>query len=112
MIVRTVIFRILQSAGHWVDVVEDGKTALDALYATHYDLAIMDLQMPHMGGLQAVQRFLDGGGTVPFVVLTANASPDIMQACERAGVRICLTKPVEARHLLGVVSSLTLDGTD
>ena len=72
---RKVIARILESAGHRVDLVEDGEEALDALYRRTYDLAIMDLQMPRMGGLQAVRRYLDGGDSVPFIVLTANATP-------------------------------------
>ena len=104
---RKVIARILESAGHRVDLVEDGEEALHALYRKPYDLAIMDLQMPHMGGLQAVRRYLDGGDSVPFVVLTANATTEAMQECANAGVRACLTKPVEAGHLLAVVSNVT-----
>ena len=90
-----------------MDLVEDGEEALDALYRRTYDLAIMDLQMPRMGGLQAVRRYLDGGDSVPFIVLTANATPDAVRECADAGVRACLTKPVEARNLLAVVSSVS-----
>ena len=104
---RKVIAKILESAGHRVDLVEDGAEALDALYRTSYDLAIMDLQMPQMGGLQAVRRYLGGGDNLPFVVLTANATTYAVQECADAGVRACLTKPVEARHLLAVVSKVT-----
>ena len=104
---RKVIAKILESAGHRVDLVEDGEEALAALYRTSYDLAIMDLQMPQMGGLQAVRRYLGGGDSLPFIVLTANATTDAVQECADAGVRACLTKPVEARHLLAVVSSVT-----
>ena len=104
---RKVIARILESAGHRVDLVEDGEEALDALYRSTYDLAIMDLQMPQMGGLQAVRRYIDSGDNIPFIVLTANATTDAARECADAGVRACLTKPVEARHLLAVVSDVT-----
>lgn len=67
-----VISRTLQRVGHCVDVVEDGKSALDALCERYYDLAILDLQMPLLGGLQVVQKFRANGGGIPVVVLTAD----------------------------------------
>ena len=104
---RKVIARILESAGHRVDLVEDGEEALVALRRFAYDLAIMDLQIPQMGGLQAMRQYLSDGDDIPFVVLTANATTQALQECTDAGVRACLTKPVEARHLLAVVADLS-----
>ena len=102
---RKVIAGILQSAGHRVDLVEDGQEALQALHAKRYDLAIMDLQMPRMGGLEAIRQYLGSGECLPFIVLTANATTQTIEECTTVGVRNCLTKPVEAQQLLTVVST-------
>ena len=106
VIIGKVIPRTLQSVGHCVDVVEDGKSALDALCERHYDLAILNLQMPLLGGLQVVQKFRANGGGIPIVVLTADPSVETIHECELAGVNTCLSKPVSAHHLLSIVSAL------
>ena len=107
---RKVIAEILESAGHRVDLAEDGTEALDALDRSRYDVAIMDMQMPVMGGLQAVRAYREKGGedhAPPFIVLTANATTEAVQECADVGVEVCLTKPVQARRLLEVVEDVT-----
>ena len=107
---QLVIEKMLQTASHEVTLVGNGEEALDALAEREFDLVIMDLNMPVMGGLDAVRlhRFATGGRDLPpFVALTADATNDSRLQCEAAGMDAYLTKPVELQELLAVVDHLT-----
>ena len=100
---------ILERAGHTVRVVGDGEQALDALENERFDVIIMDLNMPQLGGLDAARayRFMDPESThVPIIMLSADATPETMRECENAGVDAFIPKPVEARRLLDTIASL------
>ncbi len=107
---QLVIEKMLQNANHQVTLVGNGEQALDALAEREFDLVIMDLNMPVMGGLDAVRlhRFATGGHDLPpFVALTADATSDSRRQCEAAGMDAYLTKPVELQELLALVDRLT-----
>jgi two-component system sensor histidine kinase RpfC len=106
---QKVLRTILERAGHRVVTVENGEQALDALDKDNFDLAIVDMQMPVMGGAEAVKlyRFTVGNGhRVPFVMLTADATEDARRAAAEAHVDAFLTKPVPARLLLDTVQEV------
>lgn len=96
---------------HQVDLVENGEQALDKLEESNYDLLILDMNMPQMGGLDVVKvhRALSRQpmGT-PVIILTANATLEAKLECERAHIDAYLTKPVDALTLLDTVARLTL----
>jgi two-component system, sensor histidine kinase RpfC len=103
---QQVIERMLRSAGHAVTLVGDGEQALAALEAEMFDVALVDINMPVMGGLDAVKlhRFATGGReSPPFIALTADATDDTRRQCEQAGITAYLTKPVDMEQLLGVI---------
>lgn len=107
---RKIISKILERAGHKVDLVENGDEALDLLESKRYDLAVLDMYMPVMGGLEAakISRFtLRHQPPVPIVILTANATTEAMRECEEARVDAYLTKPIDALTLLDTVARLT-----
>jgi two-component system sensor histidine kinase RpfC len=105
---QKVIRRILENAGHRVHMVADGEQALDALDGERYDLVILDMQMPGMGGLEAMKtyRFLHRGTTLPFMILTADATTEAKEECRLAGAGAYLTKPIEPRALLDSIATL------
>lgn len=106
---QRVLRTILERAGHRVVTVENGEQALDALDKGTFDLAIVDMQMPVMGGAEAVKlyRFTVGDGhAVPFIMLTADATEDARRAAAEARVEAFLTKPVPARLLLDTVQEV------
>ena len=108
---RQIIEKILAHGNHKVDLVENGEEALDRLEEYTYDLLILDMNMPHMGGLEVVKvhRALSRHPQdTPVVILTANATPEARQECERARIDAYLTKPVDALTLLDTVARLTL----
>lgn len=102
---RLVVGRMLQQASHHYQQVEDGQELLDALETRRYDLVIVDMQMPHLSGLDAFKmfRFAHPDNPTPFIILTANATIESRKLCEEAGIKWFLTKPVSARRLYRVI---------
>ncbi len=108
---QKVVQKILQRAGHEVYVVDAGKEALTALLDEEFDLAILDMQMPDMGGVEVIKRFkagIESETRTPFIMLTANATVDARETCQQLGVSAFLTKPVRSAQLVGTVDSVML----
>ena len=106
---QRVIVGILERAGHRVRVVDDGEQALDVLENERFDVVIMDLNMPELGGLDAARayRFMDPEAVqVPIIMLSADVTPEAIKECEDAGIDAFLPKPIEARRLLDTIASL------
>ncbi len=106
---QKVVKKILELQGHLVTVVDDGSQALKALESQTFDLAILDLHMPDVGGIDVItthRKTHMGGDAIPFMILTANATAEAVRQCEAAGVNAYLTKPVRSAHLLDEVNKL------
>ena len=105
---QRIITRMLEQGGHTVHVATNGEEALTALEDTHFDLCIFDMQMPVMGGLQAIKifRYTYPDTEMPFIILTANATTEAVKQCKEANVDMYLTKPVRANQLLNAVESI------
>lgn len=106
---RKVLSKILQRAGHRVDAVEDGNSALDQLETAHYDLMILDMYMPDMGGLEVakIHRATHLQDATPVMILTANALVEAQRECAEAGIECYMTKPFDPLVLLDTVARLT-----
>ena len=108
---RLVIEHLLERAGMHCRLVEDGEQALEALDVEHFDLAILDMHMPHLGGIEAFQlyRFAHAGEPrqVPFILLTANATVEARAQAEEAGIEYFLTKPISSADLLKTIGEAT-----
>jgi signal transduction histidine kinase/DNA-binding response OmpR family regulator len=106
---RQLVIGVLERRGHAVTVAHNGKEAVDALEHQRFDLVLMDVQMPVMGGLEATrlirEREAAAGGHVPIVALTARAMKGDREMCLAAGMDDYLTKPIDRRDLLRVVES-------
>lgn len=106
---QRVIVGILERAGHRIRVVDNGEQALDILENERFDIIVMDLNMPELGGLDAARayRFIDPAAMeVPIIMLSADVTSEAMKECEDAGIDAFLPKPVEARKLLDTIASL------
>jgi two-component system sensor histidine kinase RpfC len=106
---QLVLSKILEHAGHVPHIVNNGQEALDALEASDFDILIMDMQMPVMGGIEAAKIYnysVIGGDRIPIIILTANATTEAKQLCEEANVDAYLTKPIEASKLLLTINSI------
>ncbi|MCG8428422.1 MAG: ATP-binding protein [Chromatiales bacterium] len=102
---RMVIGRILEKAGHRYRLVENGQEALDILEQQNFDLIVIDMHMPVLGGLEAYKmyQFAHPDSNTPFIMLTANATTDAQIACREAGIKYYMTKPISAHKLLSII---------
>jgi len=108
---QVVATRLLEKRGHTVVAVGNGREALDALDNDTFDLALLDLQMPEMDGLQAVslirQREEAGGrARLPIIALTAHAMRGDRERCLTAGMDGYITKPINKTELLATIESV------
>ena len=100
----------LESAGHRVWVVGDGEAAVAKALSSSFDIVLMDLQMPGMGGFEATERIRAAGLQVPVVGLTAHAMDGIRDECLSHGMTEYLSKPVRASDLLALLARLEPGG--
>ena len=96
---------LLANLGAEVETVDDGVQAIEA--ATHgpFDLVLMDMHMPHMGGLEATRHLRAAGYMGAVVALTAAVLPEDRAAALNAGMDAFATKPIEQSALLQAISS-------
>jgi two-component system sensor histidine kinase RpfC len=110
---QKVVTTILRREGYRVTTVRTGRQVLALLEENEYALAIVDMHMPEMGGIEAAKMFrfarMDRSN-MPFIVLTANATMDALRECEEAGMDAYLTKPIEAEQLIQTVSAVLSRG--
>ena len=95
---------MLEKLGAEADIAHNGRQAIEMVQQTHYDLILMDVQMPELDGLEVARRLQRDGIEVPIIALTANATLDSRQECLRAGMVDFLSKPYRLRNLENVVS--------
>ena len=92
----------LEKMGLDVVAVDNGKQAIDAVFSDNFDLVLMDMQMPVMGGLEAVVELRYNNCQLPIVALTANALQEDKDNCLRAGCNDFVTKPIHYEQLYQV----------
>ena len=104
---QTLALRLLGKLGHQVDVANNGQEALALHARNHYDLILMDVQMPVMGGFDATatirEREAAGIPRTPIVAMTAHAMKGDRERCLEAGMDGYLSKPVHAPDLVEVL---------
>ena len=93
---------MLSKAGYQLDIVENGKQAVDAFTRGGHDLILMDLRMPEMNGLEAtaVIRASENGKSIPIIAMTANARKEDVDRCHAAGMDGFVAKPVDKQKLI------------
>ena len=107
---REVLGKILERAGHSVTLVADGDLALDAMEAGHFDIVLLDRNMPGLSGLetlQAIRLMTRGRERLPVVMLSADVTLEAKKECLEAGADSFIPKPVEALRLLDELRNLT-----
>ena len=113
--IRTAIRQMLEKAGYEVEEAEDGAVGMQQLRARPTDLAIVDLLMPNMGGVETIRAVqtqfsqikilaISGGGRI------GNLDPLLLM--ESLGVQRTLVKPFERQELLAAVRELLMPGND
>ncbi|MBS2036859.1 CHASE domain-containing protein [bacterium] len=96
---QKVATHLLKKMGAQVDVVANGREALEMANHLHYDVILMDCQMPEMDGYEATRRIRSQNPTVPIIALTAHAMKGERQNCLEAGMNDYLSKPISNEAL-------------
>ncbi|BFZ60649.1 histidine kinase osmosensor [Saitoella coloradoensis] len=109
--------KILEKFHHRVEVVENGLQAVEAVKSKMYDVVLMDVQMPVMGGFEATAKIREweeekGGPRLPIIALTAHAMLGDREKCLQAGMDEYVTKPLRMSELMQTVNKCgTLGGS-
>jgi signal transduction histidine kinase/ActR/RegA family two-component response regulator len=101
--------RLLEKKGYRATVAENGLVALAKLEKQKFDMILMDVQMPEMGGLEATrairERERNSGGHIPIVAMTANAMKGDRERCLESGMDDYVSKPVLPEEMFRVMEA-------
>ncbi|WP_079433332.1 response regulator [Zoogloea sp. LCSB751] len=106
---QTLALRLLEKLGHQVEVANNGAEAVELHAHGHFDIILMDVQMPVLGGFEATARIREreaaGMPRTPIIAMTAHAMKGDRERCLEAGMDGYLSKPVHAPDLVEVLIS-------
>ncbi len=97
--IQQLLSLFLRKMGVSVTIAGSGEAAVRLARARHYDLILMDMQMPVMSGVDAVKMLRQEGYAQPIIALTANATTEDKTTCLAAGCNDFLAKPVAREQL-------------
>lgn len=107
---QVVATRLLEKRGHTVVTVENGRDAVAAAQAQYFDVALLDVQMPEMDGLQAVALIRRNeestGCRLPIIALTAHAMRGDRERCLAAGMDGYVSKPISREDLFATIEGV------
>jgi PAS domain S-box-containing protein len=106
---QELVLQLLERRGHSVIVAENGKQAIAALEKHKFDLLVMDVQMPEMGGIEATEEIRrkekSNGGHIPIFAMTAHAMPGDRERCLAAGMDGYIPKPLDPKLFTQIVET-------
>lgn len=105
---QMVVKKMLKEAGYTMDLVVDGREAINALESKHYDLILMDCLMPRMNGFEATRTIRSSDSPrinpdIPVIAMTGLTGEDDQQRCLDAGMQRVISKPFNLRTLIPVI---------
>ena len=107
---QRLVVKLMEKQGHSLVAVNNGVEALDVLERETFDVVLMDVQMPEMGGFEATARIREreksSGQHVPVIAMTAHALKGDRERCLEAGMDAYVSKPIQAALLFETIDSL------
>jgi len=99
--VRETFRDICNLSGHFeVDLAQSGQAAIERVAREQYDLVTLDLIMPDISGLEAIERIKQQNPRLPVIIITGNATDKVIKEAGVKGASKVLYKPLEATDLL------------
>src|ERR1700721_1378946 len=106
---QELVLHLLERRGHSAIVAENGKRAIAALEKHKFDLVVMDVQMPEMGGIEATEEIRkkekSDGGHIPIFAMTAHAVPGDRERCLAAGMDGYIPKPIDPKLFTQIIET-------
>ncbi len=109
--IQQLISTYILKTGAGVFLADNGKAAVKMAASEDFDLILMDIQMPIMGGLEAITRLRKEGIKTPIIVITANAMKNDKDKCMAIGASDYMTKPIDLKHFYSLLKK-HLDPSD
>jgi len=107
---QTLAARLLEKRGHRVALARNGREAVAQVEREHFDLVLMDVQMPELDGLEATLAIREKekatGAHLPIVAMTAHAMRGDQERCLAAGMDGYVSKPINIKELISVVQKV------
>jgi CheY-like chemotaxis protein len=112
---QRLVARLLEKHGHTVVVAGDGLAALAALEREHFDVVLMDVQMPEMDGFEATaairkqEQEKETAAHIPIIAMTAHAMKGDEERCLQAGMDGYISKPIQREALFAMINRLAAE---
>jgi PAS domain S-box-containing protein len=111
---QKLVVALLKQQGHRVSMVSNGRQAVERTAKQTYDVILMDVQMPEMGGFEATaairERERSTGKRTPIVALTAHAMAGDRERCLEAGMDAYISKPLRPDELFSTIDLMVFSG--
>ena len=101
--IQRLVALLVKSVGVTLTIVENGELAIEKALAENFDLVLMDMQMPVMGGIEATQWLRRAGFKKPIVALTANVMKTEVETYMKVGCTDCISKPIDRKVFFSVL---------
>jgi signal transduction histidine kinase/ActR/RegA family two-component response regulator len=103
---------LLQRKGYEVQLAHNGSEAIEAIKQSHFDIVLMDMHMPILGGTHATRAIREwevsnGQPRTPIIAMTANVLQEDKQECFEAGMDDYISKPINATDLFAMIKKWT-----
>lgn len=94
-----------------VVAVEDGQAVLDEMAIHHFDVVMLDISMPHLDGLEAVQAIRKTNRDIPIIIVSAHSTQEYLWRAVELRIAKYLTKPIDRDHLVEALEEAALELT-
>jgi len=101
--VRNLLTYTLSQAGYWVVTAASAREGIERMPRSTFDLILLDLRMPDMEGLEALQAIQEVNPSIPVVMIAGHATVEMAVACLKAGATDFIQKPFEIERLRMII---------
>jgi signal transduction histidine kinase/ActR/RegA family two-component response regulator len=98
--------RLLERRGHRVTLAGNGQHAIELARTRHFDIVLMDVQMPVMDGLEAARQIRALDQSIPILAMTAHALDGDRERCLAAGMNAYTSKPIRPEEMFAAIHAL------
>lgn len=110
--VRFLLDLVIQDAGHRVHTAHNGLEAVDMVRRLRPDLVFMDVRMPLLGGLEALEQIRKFAPQTKVIIMSAYGSDDVEKKAIQEGALCCIAKPFEVESIKGLINDFVRGGCE